>query len=298
MQKDEKIKEVFHRIMNADLDKNLEVRLERSLEQFRRNLPAHPAFTEANRPQNGFSWFSGWRLAWAASGAFLLVIAFTFLLMANSTPTWAKVARQFQSIPFCYATVFLKSHPMGQTTQFELWMGTGGKLRIRYNTQIIFADKEGHRAAYDVALRRSAAIEPFMDRVIDDLKISDHFSLEVVIESLAGDISKLTPEPVNVDVVSSELCAFTLTEKEDAAWIRIWTLRESLLPIFLRKINPVSGESCEIVFTYQKQQPDEFFDQHKFSQKLQDPSINSTELLYVFFEDQSDFPITSTIREE
>jgi len=103
---------------------------------------------------------------------------------------------------------------------------------------------------------------------------------------------------VNVDVVSSELCAFTLTEKEDAAWIRIWTLRESLLPIFLRKINPVSGESCEIVFTYQKQQPDEFFDQHKFSQKLQDPSINSTELLYVFFEDQSDFPITSTIREE
>lgn len=292
------LKKALDAMLKSDLDPKLEECLERQLNQFRRNLPEHPVFHPYKSAFFSFpmdslrQFFHGWKLVWTAGGLVILLILINVLLFSQSSPTWADVARQFQSVPYCYATVYFKENPLAKTIQYELWMGKGGKIRIHYNKQVIFADHDGLQHAYDVVTRHEEQPDDSVLHIINSLKSKESFSLEMVIQSLAKNISKLRPEPIPVEAVSGDLSIFTLTDDNSPEWIRIWTLRESQLPIFLRKFNPKTAETLEVVFSYQTQQSEPFFDYKKFKEILTNPSYKDTDLLYAFFEDPSRLPIT------
>lgn len=281
-------------IMKEDLDSNLENRLECSLNQFRQSLPHHPLLSDSpirKRWGNWRAWFQPMRLVWTSGLAFLFVVVFVFLMMSQSRPTWAKVVWQFRSLSFFQATVYVKDHPLAETNQFDLWMGKGGKVRLRYGNQIVFADPNGIRAAYDVVYREKIKPKDDAAYIISLLKSTDTFSLEKVIHSLAGDISHLQVEPNYVNDVSGDLKIFVLDDPKSEEWIRIWTLQESLLPILLRKWNPRTRQSVEVVFSYLEQQPDSFFDPQAFEKILKDPTKGPEDLLYSYFKDPSGLPV-------
>lgn len=281
-------------LMKEPMDPKLEERLEQSLAQFRRSLPNHPHFCAPARREMIPAWRAWWqpvRLAWTSALGVVCITIFVMVMMGQSQPTWAKVVWQFRSLSFFQATVYVKDHPLAQTEQFDLWMGKGGKVRLRYENQVVFADPRGILAAYDVIYREKRVPLDDAAYIIDLLQSADTFSLEKVIQSLAGEISHLQLEPNYIDDVSGDLKIFILENAEHAEWLRIWTLQESLLPVLLRKWNHATRQSVEVVFSYLDQQSESFFDPQAFEKILHDPTRGPEDLIYSHFKDPSGLPV-------
>ncbi|MBD3265733.1 hypothetical protein GF373_03620 [bacterium] len=286
----QKLKDFLDNVMDTKIDPELENNMERSLQRFRENLPNHPAFQSKNRWILLFERFLGSRplqFAWTTAAAVLLMAFSGWILLGQSQPTWAKVKWHFQTLSFFHASVYFKEHPLAETTQFDVWMGKGGKVRLHFGNQVIFANPQGIQQTFDIIYRE--AVQPHKDgaKIIQQLHAIDTFSLEHVINSLAGDISHLQAEPSLIEGVAEDLKIFLLNNPQNEEWMRIWTLRESLLPILLRRWNPTTRESIEIVFSYLDQQPKSFFEPEAFEAILRDSSKGPEDLLYSFFKDPS-----------
>ncbi len=294
-QRDEldQVKRIVKQTMNQELPADLQRRMEQSMVAFRQNLSDHPAVKARERKQQQ-GWFGGVifaKLAWTTVGAFVMTVLFSFFLFGNSSPTWAEVARHFQSIPFFHATVYFKANTFAQPFQFEIWRGEGGKIRLRFDKQIIFADQAGIQCAFDVIRRKLVEADSEAVEIVQILNSAETFSLETVIRCFAGDIADLRPVPNRVEGVSHDLSIFDLTNEQNAEWIRIWTLQESLLPILLKKWDPEGGESVEVVFSYLDQQPESFFDAEAFREVFRDPKKDEMDLIFAFFKDPGGLPM-------
>ncbi|MGC9328040.1 MAG: hypothetical protein ACP5I1_10435 [Candidatus Hinthialibacter sp.] len=279
------IKRMLQSIMNDPIPEPVDERMERTLQTFRRNLPEHP-YLRANNRLLGFSkiihWLRGWNLAWSASLALLLFLFIPLFLFGGGNPSWADVAQHFKSIPFFHATVYAKKITSKDAVQFEIWMGEGGKVRLRYGSQIVFADKEGFHKSYDILTR--SAVKPDQDvmHVLQLIHSAESFSLEAVIQILTGNTAALRALPTQVEGVSDDISIFELWRDHSPESIRIWALRGSLLPVQLQQKNKQSGESIDIFFSYLKQQPESFFDPMQFEKILAHSSKIPTELLEAY----------------
>lgn len=278
-------KRILESIMNNPLPDELNERMEKAVQTFRENLPGHPYICQKERNENKryFSRrFRSWNLAWVAGFVFLVLIPVYSLLFAGSTPSWADVTRQFKSIPFFHATVYAKKLTDKHAVQFEIWMGEGGKIRLRYGSQVVFAGKAGIVKTYDIIKRRTIKPADEAEHVIGLLNSAETFSLETVIQTVTGNMADLRPLTTRVEGVSADLSTFDLSRDNSSEEIRIWALRESLLPIQLQQKNKDSGESIDVFFSYLKQQPDSFFDPEVFEKQLRDFSTQTSELLDAF----------------
>jgi hypothetical protein len=161
-------------------------------------------------------------------------------------------------------------------------MGNGGKVRLRYGRQILFADQKGLLKTYDIVKRRESAPHEDALHVIKLIHAAETFSLETVIQTLTGNMDDLRPVPNRLEDVSNDISIFELSRENSDDSIRIWALSESLLPIQLQQKNTESGDSIDVFFSYQIQQPDAFFNPLRFQQILKDRSKNDTELLEAF----------------
>ena len=88
--------------------------------------------------------------------AFVILIGEFGTFLTGSNVAWADVSQRFQSVPFFYASIYVKEGTLAQPQQFELWMGKGGYIRMRIGPQVIFGRHGRVTHAFDVHRRSEA----------------------------------------------------------------------------------------------------------------------------------------------
>jgi len=230
------------------------------------------------------------------AAAAVIVIATLLGIHQITAPgiAWADVAERFRTVPFFSATIYYKEDALEEPRQHELWMGPGGRSRMRIGHQVIFGRADQVLKAFDIMKRME--VEPDMQAVelLDMLGNMEEYSLETIIRSISGGkLIDVTPL-VNADaVISEDMVVFDAFSNGGPEWLRVYALRESRLPVGLRIWNPRDGKSVDVFISYFKDQPDVFFDAKTFSTKLMDLSYTEADLARIFLKDPGGQCITA-----
>ena len=262
------------------------------LDNFRRDMENHPYVR--GRWKEGSDGNRGWpgiirRLSIPAAGVAVAVILISLVLLSSPGPSWAQVAQSFAQAEFFHASIYTKDNGLSVPEQIELWMGRGGKVRIRMDNELIFAEKGKVLAAFDLKTRKQ--IEPGQMAVMfTGLIGSDEmFSMDTVIRGLSGGrkVPDKTPVLNNNAVISEDLAVFDLDFKEsnDFQWYRIWALKKSGLPMRIRVWNPSDAASVDVFIDYSKPQSEMFFDPKAFASVLASVKTDQLNLAYIYLKD-------------
>lgn len=207
-------------------------------------------------------------------------------------------------------------NPLIEPKFIEIWAGYGNRTRIRSGSKLTFAEKGEIVKTFDLIDRREDYADSRTYHIVNTLgksKTNALDSLLMGIESKESPFkSELIPEwfskkwktsglvdttsiVVSDRAVSKDLVVFdheVFYENYKLSKARVWALRESRLPIRLtvwrnyrRNGQHISSPSLDVVFTYSKEQPEDFFDPEVFAAKLKDPSIDAGNLMYIFRQD-------------
>lgn len=266
-QNQKQFKKFLGEIMSDNIPEELDERMERALDSFREKLTDHPCYRNIET-KPVFHWFPRLNLVWSTGFAAFILFFIAFSLLPSQPLTWADVAQQFKSISFFHATVNIKQIQSAEALQFEFWMGKGGNFRLQCGTQVVFANQEGIQKAFDIKSNTTVEPHDFLADVVNHINKADQFSLETVLNSFTGNFSDLEAVPNRVEGVSQDISTFDLKPKNTKETIRIWALRESMLPIFLKFSNVEKGIAYNTFFSYQQEQPDSFFDMQFFERNL------------------------------
>ena len=105
-------------------------------------------------------------------------------------------------------------------------------------------------------------------------------------EALSGEgLIDTTKLLISVAQVAQDLLVFDAQSRDTLWWLRAWVLRESKLPVRILKWHQNKGRYVELIFSYSKEQPPEFFDPDAFAAALRDPSVDSYQLLNLYLQD-------------
>ncbi|MEJ2649486.1 MAG: zf-HC2 domain-containing protein [Sedimentisphaerales bacterium] len=215
----------------------------------------------------------------AVAASIIIVIIFGFEKFGNSSIAWADVVEKFQSVSFFNATFYLKGNTSAEPVQIDIWMGRGGKARIKVKEQVLFAKNGKLISGFNYVTREKIDSDQFDNQarsVIDMPGQSDSFSLNTVVQGMSnGVLKEITPMINPKAVISEDIVVFDLTSDLYPQWLRIWALRESKLPIRILAWNPENGQSVDVVLTYTKEQSESFFDPEEYEKAL----ANSQSLL-------------------
>ncbi len=289
-QTDNAVDKMIRNAMDTDMPDEVDQRLRGHLRIFRERLAMRGRFSpfDMGRP---------WPLARLAA-AFLaaaLLLFFIGTFVGGSTPSWAEVAEQFGSAPFLNATIYVKSHALAEPVQIEIWMGQGGKLRMRAGHEIIFGengriiervaigDKEGPRPDLEYA-------QGMLQDVIRDMSKAETFSLETLIAALPIDGQLSAPLENQLARVSNDMVVFDITPEASPDWVRIWALRESRLPVRLLYWHPETGENVDVVLSYGGEPPSSFFDPETFQAHLSE-NASPVDIAYALVKDIGGRPL-------
>lgn len=181
-----------------DASPEIRLRLRRSLAGFREDLKRHPYVRRldrdaerARRPRSAF--WTPRRSIPAAVAALACLVLLLMLLLGKSPPTWAQVAERFRSVPSFSASIYLRGGVLGPAEPVELWVGRGGRSRIRVGDQIVFAKGGTVLRAFDLRERRRAEPDRRTLKVLEMLGDNGEFSLETAIRFLSGELVDATP---------------------------------------------------------------------------------------------------------
>jgi len=238
------------------------------------------------------------RPARLAAAALILLAVATLLaqfgeMLAGGSVAWADVTQRFQSVPFFYASIYVKEDALSQPRQFELWMGKGGYARMRIGSQVLFGHNGEVTHAFDIWQRREAEPDETAADIVRLLATPDEFSLETVIRTLSG--GKLVDATPGMNVhaaIGEDLAIFDAQSAVSPGWVRIYALRESRLPVGLRIWDPTEGFGVDALITYAKEQPAIVFDPQAFAERLHEPGATDVGLAYLFLKDPGGLEVT------
>lgn len=211
----------------------------------------------------------------------------------------------------------INTNPFIEPTLVELWAGYGNRIRIRSGSQVTFVEKGRILNTFDVVTRSEAYADSTTYAILNSLGKSDTISLESFFmkenpfasehipgwvpkeyysrEWVSGGLVDTTARVISDAAVSKDVVVFD-HEISYVKWpyarARVWALRETMLPIrivFWVMDNSKEGRllpspKYDLIFTYSKEQPKEFFDPQVFAAKLKDPAVSIWSLLYMFYQ--------------
>jgi hypothetical protein len=203
--------------------------------------------------------------------------------------------------------------PLAEPRFVEVWGGHGNRLRIRSGSKLTFAEKGEILKTFDLITRTEAYPDSIIYHLVNTAGRTDPFSLSnwLITENPLGpeDIpgwfpkefsskgkgsSKLvdtTSRVIQDPVVSEDVVVFDFGLSyygRKYGMARIWALRKSMLPIrvVMMPMNsseqPIPSATWDMIFSYSKEQPKEFFDPQVFAAKLKDPANSIESLIYMF----------------
>jgi len=283
---------------NASVPEELDQRLKKALSGFRQDLKEHPYLQgKENR----------WRYRWRRifpfhtpfirflllTGVTAACIAFVMtLFFGNKSTTWADVEDHFRAIPFCAISVYSGDPYSSGQGRVQYWMSSDGRTRILSNDKIAFVDLNGGRPylrTFNVKTRREAAPDYICKSILQLFERANRYgkpTLKSIIEAMTWENMIDTTRLLVSDVeVSKDLLVFD-AESYDTLWnIRVWALRESKLPIRILKWHRRYDRYEEVLFSYSREQPKEFFNPDAFEERLKDPAFTEHDLKYMFLRD-------------
>ena len=204
----------------------------------------------------------------AAAAAIIIVVLIVFNPSGVSNVAWADVVDKFKSVTFFNATFYIKDNVSSDPKQIDIWMGHGGRARVKVREQLLFAQNGKIISGFNYVKKEKIDIAKYDSEawgIINMLGQSESFSLDTVVQTMSNGVLKDVTPSVNPDaVISQDIVVFDLTSKLFSAWLRIWALRESKLPIRILACNPEDGRSQEVVLTYTKEESESFFDPEEY----------------------------------
>ena len=306
-----------HETLSTEVPEHLEKQLKKTLNAFRQDMREHPYVRRLER--HGFPlrrkliffsrpWVRPFLLA--GMGLAVVVIVGSFIL-GNNPPTWAEVQERFGSMPFFSASMYTRDvsrgdKPLIEPRLVQLWGGYGDRMRIRSGSKVTFVHKGKILNTFDLIARSEADTDSITYAIVNKLGKSYKNALESFLKPFTSD---LIPESISrewksggpVDttslvisdpVASKDIVVFDheyFYFKAKTARARVWALRESRLPIrvVVWPMDDFNGRlvrspRLDIILTYSKEQPTEFFSPEAFAAKLKDPAISTESLLYMF----------------
>jgi len=207
-------------------------------------------------------------------------------------------------------------NPLVEPKLVEVWAGYGNRMRIRSGSRMTFADKGQVLNTFDLINRSEADTDSITYFWVNKLGKSDTISLDLILrvenplspdeipewfpkgflskEWSSTSLVDNTPLVISDPVTSKELVVFDHESGyagTKGIRARVWALRENKLPIRVaiwvrdyddRDYRWIRSPIWDMIFTYSKEQPKEFFDPEAFAAKLKDPSISVDSLMYMF----------------
>jgi len=241
---------------------------------------------------------SGWMGRLAVAAVILIAagaVVDHFAQLVGGNVAWADVSQRFQSVPFFYASIYVKDNALAEPRQFELWMGKGGYARMRVGSQVIFGRNGRVMRAFDIRRRRDVEADPTAADIVRILAIPGEFSLETVIQSISGGkLIDVTPAMNTHAAIGEDLVVFDAQSAISPGWVRVYALRESRLPVGLRIWDPAEGFGVDVLINYAKEQPQVFFDPQAFARRLHEASSTDAGLAYLFLKDPGGLDVTPT----
>ncbi len=290
---EEPVEAMLKKAFEQEPPENVQHTLQSHLAHFRTRVQAREYM---QRPR----WYSQRFILRTAAGvglAAVLMLGVSLGLLGSPAPTWAEVVERFAGTPCFSATIYVKDHATADPVQLELWMAQGGKLRLRVGNQMIFGEKgkvietiplTGSKESSN--LRENARL--LIEQYVEALGALDTFSLETLLKALPFNGVLSSPLKNENAGVSNDVVAFDISTPENDAWIRIWALRESRLPMRLLFWMPGTGESIDAVLSYFDNQSPEFFDPNAFKAAMEYTMPDSAGAAYLLFKDPGGRPVT------
>jgi len=208
-------------------------------------------------------------------------------------------------------------NPLAEPKLIEVWAGYGNRMRIRSGSTITFADKGQILNTFDLISRSETDTDSITYFIVNKFGKSDPISLDLMLrvenplspeeiperfpkgffskEWSYSEFGDTTPTVISDPVVSKELVVFDHEFGYAGAKnckARVWALRDSRLPIrvviWLRDYDGdwklIRSPVWDMIFTYSKEQPKEFFNPRAFADKLSDRTNSTESLLYMFYQ--------------
>jgi len=268
---------VLESTLGNEVPDEVRTRLAGQLVAFRHQLPYH------GRARFG-RLRTGLRFSAAMAMAVLVVLVWAALRGRGPEPTWAQVAERFASVRFLSTTVYVKANIAASPIQLELWMGDTGRLRMLAGHEVFFGMRGHIQERIEIAPppANEADIEQarrLVHDVIAALGEAEAFSLETLVDALPLQEMMATPLANQDARIAKDLVVFDMVDEDSPAWLRIWALRDSRLPVRMLYWDPRSGESVDAVLNYAHEQPPDFFDAAAFKAALAEGSSGAYALL-------------------
>ena len=309
----------MHESLSYEVPENLEKQLKKTLNFFRQDMREHPYVRRLERhgfpPRRNLIFLSRrWFRPLLLAGTGLAAAAVLgFLILGNNPPTWAQVQERFRSMPFCAVSIYKRDithsgNPLIEPKLVQVWTGYGARIRIRSGSKVTFADQGEILNTFDLITRSEAYADGDTYDIVNTVGKSNAntldsllmpFTSELVPESISkewkyGELFDTTSLVISDPAASKDLVVFDheFFYLKSKAWrTRVWALRKSRLPIRVLiwprvDLNgPLAlSPKWDMIITYSKEQPKQFFDPETFAAKLKDPAISIESLLYMFHE--------------
>ena len=298
----ERMTEILRETMTDNLSPSLEERLQKEMREFRGGLAEHPYVKQLGREtlHDGFrvsAWLSSPRFAWIAGTACMAAVILGAIFGGGGTPTWAEVVEEFKSVDFLNVNLYYKENALAEPKQIEVWLGRGGKIRGRFEHTIFFAERGEILKVFDLHTRGEIEPHPMLGFLLPLAGVEETFSLNNLLQGVPGELSGLIPVPNENADAAEDLVVFDVTSGRTPEWVRIWALKESRLPVRFRFWDPRQCESTDAVFSYSKDQPENFFDPAAFEKALHEkPRVHSSgsaaNVAYALLKDPGGRPYT------
>jgi outer membrane lipoprotein-sorting protein len=306
-----------HEAFNTEVPEHLENQLQNSLNAFRQDMREHPYVRRLER--HGFplkrnliffsrSWIRP--LLWAGMGLAIVVIV-GFFILGNNPPTWAQVQERFRSMGFFAVSIYKRNithsgNPLIEPKLVQVWSGYGDRMRIRSGSKVTFVYQGEIVNTFDLTTRSEAYADGDTYDIVNTVgksytnafdSLLMPFRSDIVPESISkewkyGQLVDTTALVISDPMASKDLVVFDheFFYLKSKSWrTRVWVLRKSRLPIRVLiwprvELNgPLTrSPKWDMIITYSKEQPKEFFDSEAFAAKLKDPAISVDGLLYMF----------------
>lgn len=286
--------DTFDEMIRNELDTPVPPRAEARMRARLADFRGHLTYRDVRMP---VSWqHRGLRVAGAFALALALVLAWSFTTGEGPEPTWADVAERFAESRFLSATIYVKADAAASPVQLELWVGQGGRLRMRAGHEVFFGERG--RLDESVAVtppRNEAAVaeaREMVQEVIATLGAAEAFSLETLVQALPFRAVMSTPLPNQNARLAEDMLVFDMTDADGPGWLRVWVLRESQLPVRMRYWDPRNGQSVDASLSYAHDQPPAFFDAEAFKAALGEGGAHAPGQAYALLKDPGGRPVT------
>lgn len=209
----------------------------------------------------------------AAIAAALLLVGVLAPMLSRPTPTWANVVEQFDAAPFVNAAVYVKTSPLADPVQLEVWLGREGQWRIHVGGSVLFG--AGAKITDEVRLRDNdrPEVENALEMVrapFEQVRDAGEISLDTIIRSLPIGVLAPTPVANQQASVSNDLAVFDMQTPSGSERVRVWALRESRLPVRIRYTDDGGGDVVDVLLSYAPEPAASFYDPDAFRRRVED----------------------------